>query len=283
MVPSVPMPHPEFTVLLARQRTGTNALRSVLDTSPEIFCFNEVFQPAEAVSSAPIQFRGNYFTFLAEYGAGDVSRTLPQHHEQVLADYLAHLRRLTETRLIVIDVKYNGTHHIGGIYRPMLEPTLFALLKAREVAVLNVVRRNYLRCLLSVRKAWRTGRYSVFDQPNAADVRVSVPVKWALSEMRRWSIEDEIVTDAFAGYRHFKQVEYTELFDADGTIPGAMLEMLRDWFGVEAPFPERPVFRRQSSLPLAETIENMEELAAALRGTPFESCLEDEPVYRSAR
>src|SRR4051812_20839471 len=108
------MGHPDFTVLLARQRSGTNALISVLETNPDIFCFDEVFRLDELPRNDPPQREAKYFTFLRQYAADDVTRTFPDRHEQLLADYLAHLRRLAHKRLIVVDVKYNSTHHLSG-------------------------------------------------------------------------------------------------------------------------------------------------------------------------
>ena len=51
------MAHPEFTVLLARQRSGTNALRSVLSTHPDICCFDEVFKLSDRHSDDPSSHR----------------------------------------------------------------------------------------------------------------------------------------------------------------------------------------------------------------------------------
>jgi hypothetical protein len=279
---SADMPHPEFTVLLARQRSGTNALRSVLRTHPDIFCFDEVFRRDELVGPDPLQIRGNFFNFLEEYAAGDVTRTFPDRHEQVLVEYLAHLRRLAPKRLICLDVKYNSTHHISGVWRPMAEPTLFGYLAARGVAILHLTRRNYLRALLSHLKAWESKQYYVFDGPPPPDVPVSVPAGWALVQMERWKAEDEGVAAAFDGYPFYRRAEYSELFpDTSGSIADAPLEALRAWFDVPDAFTNRAALSKQSSLPLAATIQNMDEVAEAFRGTAFAYCLADEPAYRA--
>jgi hypothetical protein len=277
------MPHPQFTILLARQRSGTNALSSVLGTNPEIFCFDEVFRLDDLIRPDPLQIRGNYFTFLEEYAAGDVTRTFPDRHAQVFADYLAHLAALARTRLIVMDVKYNSTHHISGVWRPIAQPTLFDYIKSSRVAVLHLVRRNYLRGLLSHLKAWESKRYYIFDGAAPPDVRIPVPLPWALHEMERWRSEDDSVAAAFDDYPFYKRVEYSTLFpDPSGSIPAAALADLRAWFDVPDAFANRASLTKQSSLPLAETIENMDEVVSALRGTPFEHCLDDEPAYRGA-
>src|SRR5690606_34905524 len=138
----------------------------------------------------------NYFNFLEEHAAGDVTMIFPDRHEEVLTAYLAHLRRLAPKRMVVVDVKYNSTHHLSGMWRPIVEPTFFASLKARSIAVLHLTRRIYLRFLLSHLKAWESKQYYVFEGPAPEDVRVTVPAAWALEEMQRWQMEDDLVSAA---------------------------------------------------------------------------------------
>lgn len=275
------MAHPPFTLLLARQRTGTNALRSVLDTHAEIGCFDEVFKLEDRTSPDPLTRTSNYFTFLEGYCAGDITRAFPDRHEAIFDDYLAYLRGLQPKRLLVVDVKYNSTHHITGVWRGLGEPTLFDLIKARGLAVLQLTRRNLLRCLLSSLKGHQSNRYYVRDGQPPPDLRITVPPDWALNTMEHWAREDEFVARVFAGSPHFRQVEYAELFpDASGAIADDALRGLADWFGVSGPFRNRASLTKQSWLPLDQTIENYADVRTALRGTRFEACLDDEPAYR---
>jgi hypothetical protein len=272
---------PAFTVLLARQRSGTNALRSVLGTHPAICCFDEVFKITDRFSDDPLIKASNYFTFLEQYCAGDITRAYPDRQEQIFADYLAYLRGLTTKRSIVIDVKYNSTHHISGVWRSIGEPTFFGLLKANGIGVLQVTRQNLLRCLLSNMKAWESKRYHVTDGVAPPDVRVSVPAEWAIATMEGWSAEEERVAATFADYPFYKRVEYADLFpDATGSISVAALTDLAKWFGAPDTFTNRASFFKLSSLPLEQTIDNIDDLRGALRGTRFEPLLEDEPAYR---
>src|SRR5690606_35143200 len=116
-------------------------LLSVLGTNPDIFCFDEVFRLDDLIRPDPVQIRGNYFKFLEEYAAGDVTRIFPDRHAQVFADYLGHLAALAPKRLIVVDVKYNSTHHLAGVWRPIAYPTFFDYIKSHQAAVLHLVRR----------------------------------------------------------------------------------------------------------------------------------------------
>lgn len=277
------MAHPEFTVLLARQRSGTNALRSVLGTHPDIHCFDETFNLAYRTSPDPLKRAGNYFSFLEKYCAGDVTRAFPDRHEQVFADYLAHLAGETPKRLKLIDVKYNSTHFLEAPFRSLADPTLFPLVRRSGVAVLHLTRRNLLRCFLSHLKAWSSDRYfSPEGVATVPDVTVSVPIEPLVYQLERWAAEDEQVAWAFVDYEHYKRLEYTDVFpDAAGSIGRRALAELAAWFGVPNRFENRATLRKQSSLPLDRTIQNIDAVAAALRGTRFEACLGDEPAYRT--
>jgi len=272
----------EFTVLLSRQRSGTNALRSVLRTHPEIYCFDEVFKLAtQRDVDLPAKF-GNYFSFLEQYCAGDIRRMFPDRHADTFAAYLVHLRELTSKRRIVIDVKYNSTHHVTDVWREMAEPTLLPLLKSQGIGVLHLTRRNLLRCLISNVKAWRSHRYHIENGRPLPDVRLDLSGAWTLARLESWAAEDESIARAFDGYGFYKRIDYADIFpDASGTLDERALADLAGWFAVPNAFTNRPTFTKLSSLPLDQTIENFDEVRATLRGTRFEECLEDEPAYRA--
>jgi hypothetical protein len=130
-------------------------------------------------------------------------------------------------------------------------------------------------------KAWESKRYHIVDSVPRPDVKVSLPPDWTLARMEYWAAEDERVANAFEGYEHYKRVEYADLFpDATGAVGEAALHDLAGWFGVSDAFTNRASFLKLSSLPLDQTIENIDELRAAFQGTRFERYLEDEPAYR---
>jgi hypothetical protein len=273
---------PDFTVLLARQRSGTNALRSVLGTHADICCFNEVFKPADRYNEEPLIRASNYFTFLEQYCAGDVAKAFPDRSAETFAAYLAYLRGVTTKRLIVIDVKYNSTHLVTDVFREIAAPTLFPLLKTHQIGVLHVTRRNLVRCLISALKAFESRCFQVEDGRPPADVRLSLPPRWTLDRMEEWAAEDAGVAAAFDGYDRYKCIDYADLFpDATGAVDGSALLDLAEWFGVSDAFTNHTSFAKLSTLPLDQTIENFDALRAAFQGTRFEHFLDDEPAYRS--
>jgi hypothetical protein len=239
---------------------------------------------SDRYSEHPFIKAANYFTFLEQYCAGDVARAFPDRTGEVFPAYLAYLRGLTTKRLLVVDVKYNSTHIVAEPFLETFQPMLFKLLQKHQVGVLHLTRRNLLRCLLSSRKAWKSNRYHIEDGQRLPDVRVTLPVEWTLDRLQVWAMEDERFSAAFDGYDVYKRIDYADLFsEASGTAVDAhALSDLAAWFGVSDDFTNRASFLKLSSLPLDQTIENFDDVRAALLGTSFESCLDDEPAYRTS-
>ncbi len=357
------MDYSAFIIMLARQRSGTNALKSILGTLPDVSCLGEVFS-IKARESAKSQMREmNFFNFLVKYANGDVTRIFPDQHEKLFRDYLGFLRGFSDKRFILIDVKYNQMYFLTQPYaRP--EPYLFQLIRKYGLHVLHLTRRNYLRSWLSELKALRSGVWICrADRPLEYDRPISVDVSGLLGKLYFFKEYDRLVSSHFRDYAKFLTGDYAQVFSGtdmpphgtlhvDGThshpnadanlstaaalpkkgtkmmpcfwngssptgnrngsqapqgdIPqlgesnrfqtGALLApsagtekaggaspsflgKFSDWIGIGHDYRESAVCKKQSSLPLCETIDNYDEVVVALKGTEFEYCLEDEPMY----
>jgi hypothetical protein len=295
------VPRDDFIVLLARQRSGTNPLRSVLDTHPEIFSVPEVFND-RPTPDWELEVETNYVNFLAKRVSGDLHAVLAaEDHRELFLDFLEYLRCFTDRRFIVVDVKYNSTHHVMKYWRFITEePFLFTVMRNEKIRVLNLTRHNYLRYWLSEVKAHLTQRWEAFDErvvgnrpwylakyagrPDSADVKVHLDVAETLQTLELCRSENEVVAASFAGYDRYLQLDYEDLFREIGApVSEEALVRIAEWLGIEPAFAERrPQYKKQSVLALADTIENYDEVASALRDTPFEYCLEDERIYRGA-
>jgi hypothetical protein len=279
---SGPVRSSNFIILLARQRSGTQALRSVLGSHRGIFCFNEVFNlPGKDSANAKVH-ETNYFTFLAKYAAGDVRKILPPDHKQLFLEFLEYLNGFTAKRYKLIDVKFNTTHFLCRLYKGLFEaPYLFDIIKSERLKVLVLTRRNYLRAFLSSVKAQNSGRYAMTESGGGyVDQKIRIEIPILVSKLEQCLAEDELVGQCFASYGNRLTVEYADVFAEPGKGPGGdFLSTLAKWLKVDNVFPGESHFRKQSSLTLPETIENYDEVAGALRDTKFAYCLEDEKIY----
>jgi len=278
----------DVVVLLARQRSGTNALRDVLDSHQEVFCLPEVFQ-AEPSPKARFEVEANYFNFL-DARKDSLKRALTSEDAQgeFFLEYLQFLGTFSEKRYMVVDIKYNSAHNVDGPWRDIGgAPSLFRFIKSNEMRVLNLTRLNYLRYYLSWIKTERTRKYHLHaansDAPmKVEDEGIAIDLDDLLFRLELCSSEDRLVRQVLGGHSGYLAIEYEELFPRIGEPPSEeVLGRVAGWLGIDAEFPKsQPRYRKQSVLPLSEAITNYDEVAEALRGTEFEYVLDDEAPYR---
>jgi hypothetical protein len=275
-------------VMLARQRSGTNALRDVLDSHAGIFCLPEVFQ-SQPSAKARLEVETNYFNFLDDHrGRMKEVFTSEEAQERLFLDYIEFLRSFSEKRYVLIDIKYNSAHNVDGPWRDIAaEPSLFEYIRRNGMRVLNLTRTNYLRFYLSWVKTNLTGKYHLHASgSNAADGNeeegLTVDLDDLLFRLRLCQSEDRLVAERLGGYPGYMAIEYEELFPRLGGPPSPeVLGRVAGWLGIEDDFPKtEPRYRKMSALPLSKAITNYDEVVAALQGTELEYVLEDERPYR---
>jgi hypothetical protein len=278
----------DVVILLARQRSGTNALRDILDSHRDVFCLPEVFQ-AEPSPKARFEVEANYFNFLDSH-KDSIKQVLTSEDAQaeLFLDYLRFLGTFSEKRYMVVDIKYNSAHNVDGPWRDIGgAPTLFQLIRNNEMRVLNLTRVNYLRYYLSWVKTERTRKYHLHAAGPGAPAKVedegiAIDLEDLLFRLDLCRSEDRLVKRVLGGYPGYMAIEYGDLFPQIGAPPSdEVLGRVAGWLGIEAEFAKsQPRYRKQSVLPLAEAITNYDEVAEALRGTEFEYVLDDEAPYR---
>ena len=274
----------EFVVMLARQRSGTNPLRSVLSTHPDLSCTPEVFHDAPS-PDAELEMETNFFRFAASHPKSrpDHARSYGEQAE-VFRDFLKYLGEFTDKRVVVLDVKYNSTHHLNAAWKFIsAEPSMFSFMKAMGVRAFNLTRKNFLRYHLSQRKAMATETWTASHEGDHRDPRVDVDVKLMLRDLDLCERENAIIQRSFGSYGKYLTLDYDDFFPVMGApVSADALGRLAEWLEIEPTFENEPAYRKQASLTLAETIRNYAEVEEALRGTRFEYCLGDEAMYRSA-
>ena len=276
-----------IAIMLARQRSGTNALRYVLSTHPDVFTTPEVFH-AEPNPAVELEASMNFFGFLAEHGKGTALRSQSAEvQEEIFLDYLDFIRGFSDRPVVLVDVKLNAAHHFDGPWRSVTEaPAMFGLLRKHGIPVLHLTRQNYLRYYLSWQKAeeaQRWGRHDRGTTDEVSDPKVVVDVHDMLYRMRRAHAEETVTAEALWREEGWLSIDYDELFPRLGApVAADALERVAAWLGVADAFGSRaPASVKLSRSGLRDTIENYDDVAAALEPTRFAYCLEDERAYRA--
>ena len=269
----------QLLALISRQRSGTNALRAVLSSHPDIFCFEEVLNP----ESHYLEHEWSYFRFVQDnYTLKDLH---PENHLNVWNDFLHYLHGLHDKPMTLVDLKYNTCAHVGANFISLTRLPLFAWLRQYKIPVIQLKRSNYLRVALSQEMAnqrgiWhdRTGE----ERVNITNVHMEMhEERYWLRQMQLWKLEDDVVTSTFEGYTKILPLEYEEIYPQIGQpINSNALEQISELFEVENRFETETWCAKSTHRPMWEAISNWQEVVEVLTDTEFEHQLQDEPMYR---
>ncbi|MEL6576014.1 MAG: hypothetical protein AAFQ81_09000 [Pseudomonadota bacterium] len=262
--PGKEVARPPFALLLARQRSGTGALGSVLDKQPGIKYLGEIFHPDNVGKP------DNFFTFLREQAAHDPSAAMPWEQEALFERYLADIEQRYPGRIPVVDVKYRSLHHLAGGWRGLLErPWLIRHTEARGGALIHLTRRNYVESFVS-------GRLAEANRVWHATASDRLAVHSAVIDIRALSHYIETTADEVALMERWLKpatrlvtIDYAEMMNPDGALADRPAEQLAALLGF-GPFEDRlPAFLKQAPASLATSVENMALVQRALSGTPY--------------
>lgn len=227
-------------VIACLGRTGSTHLVSLLDSHPDIRCFGELFTQHE--------------------GTLDEAFVTSPIDDPV--EYVAQLTAPLHERAVGFKLPLNSIR---------AHPEALRVVEDDGVRVVRLRRLNLL-ALLASRRLLATTRVPQSTHGDYGDATVVIDPQQALSVFKLTD-EHERYLDGLADGKPVFQITYEDL------AAGRSLDDLQSFLGVD-PVPLRSMFKRVRSRSLAETIENWEEVEAALRGTPYARFLEDDLQLR---
>jgi len=238
-------------VIVAARRTGSNLLCTLLGSHADVLCHHELFNPGGIFYALPLRQSGFSLGTMTERAA----------------DPLAFLARVWERHL--------GKRCVGfKMTRGQDAEVLDAVMADPNVRVIILRRANRIKPFVSELRAEASGRWEVYDATEVDPSRPRVRVD------RRALDADIAANEAFYSQvdarlarlgRPLLRVTYEHLFDDDEQ------RRILDFLGLPA---EGAVLRarsvKQNSCDLRDLVENYDELAGELSGTPLAVELADQ-------
>lgn len=215
-----------LTVIVSRQRAGSTGLTSALDRLEGITSFGEIFHHvgfekhegnAEALyvteEALFLPFRTNLFGTHLELSAPTLS-----NQTKIFDLYLDHLKTLTKSKHIVVDIKYNSWHHLNHIYHQMWEPpVLYHLLKRRGAVFIHLKRRNKFLRYVSEQISLKTHIWHSADELNdAASPLLTIDPKLALEDMISTSRYEDYFDKFLKSNTRSVRMFYEEMYENQG-------------------------------------------------------------------
>jgi hypothetical protein len=204
--------------VIARQRSGTNFLRTLIANSSNLTNLGEVFDINAARSNL------NFFTFRRD-------RDFVQPELREAADCTAELAEFFDTLSArharhIIDIKYNQTLVSAPTYFSFTDPyPVFEALAARDYCVLHLVRDSVCASIVSGLVANRTGQFHVVRNAveGAPAALIHVPPFEFANEIGRREREIALFDRFCAEQARHMRVRYEDVADAS---PEALTDLL---------------------------------------------------------
>lgn len=252
--------------MIARARSGTTVLTQMLNSHPSVYAYGEVLNA---------DYGHNFFKFLANRIRKDRKLCRPELSGDLFLQFIDEMvRSQSHANAVVFDLKYECLHTVFRAWQPALNvPLVYELAKDNGYHVMHVTRRNHLRRLLSNQKAVETGNYHASKAEDVKVAKTGISTNMLLEKLCAFDAAYDQTSAFFAGYEHFLEFDYDDMFDESGFAQPLLTE-LAEFLEVPEEFDAVPRNVKVTQGRLQELISNYEEVAATLRGTQYERFLE---------
>jgi len=165
-------------VLVGSQRSGTNFLREVLNTHPNLAVHGEVLWPYPHPSIWHNYVRTAVSRAMPPVLAADATALVDDYFVYLADDTMrGHPHKAKNLRWVGIDIKYNQLRHIAPLIQDLMAPPfLLGYFRERRVPILHLHRRNVLHQALSMVIADQRNVYHDY-QGRGFDERITVNPK----------------------------------------------------------------------------------------------------------
>jgi hypothetical protein len=234
-----------LSVILARQRSGTGALGSVLDQHPAVTYLGEVFH------DQALEQESCYFNFVLGRLSSDAKWLYRSPHDRFREYHEFLVSRFGPN--VVLDVKYQSTHHFNGFWHgPIDEPHFLRLLMLSGLPIIHMKRRNFVRTWVSgqlaeLNQVWHARS---LDQIKYRSVAVDVDRLWDYLMLSKWEVE--FIDRVLADYPNQLVLEYDEVFDANQCVEFWVLDQIAELLQVDAFVENRPALIKQTDWELEQ-------------------------------
>lgn len=250
-----------FALLLSTQRSGTNLLRRILNSNPEIdMLFGEIMNPAQMDN--PLSFH----SFFLEKVTGDPKRCLPGHRLKLFQNYLKMLEQRRPGKIKILDIKYNSLHHLHGWWSGPRD-MVAEFWEENDIPVIHLIRQNIPKTLVSLRAAEQTGVWVSHGQDNkAAAKKVHIDPKQLLEDIELFGKDRAVMCNRYRKLSRYREVFYEELMSPEdpGRINEPTFAALADFLGIEPEFEPGAPIKKIITGGMEDKIENYDEVSSAL-------------------
>lgn len=284
------MSQPKVSILLAIQRSGTNFLRGVLNSHPEIDCYPEVFLEARPGEDPLAGYRHGirpYWDIFREKLEADPMTGLPVNRGEPVRQYFQQLSETSESlaRTFVVDVKYNSLHHMDHLWRgPTAPPEMLKLFASEKFPMIHLIRNDPVRVAVSLLHALETRQFVASGEQQVRSEVISPDPREFHNLLRLQLRNRAMVRNWLRLCPKVLEVSYEDLLDSESPS-GLNVETfgrIETFLGLEPRTEFQARTKRTTARPLREVLGNYDAIQKRLAGTEFECYLDDPSLSRTS-
>lgn len=253
----------DFILLLARQRSGTSALGSIMNKHPELFYPGEPFHIGHSNKET------SFFHFKDRMIQQDHTAFLPDRDPELLSKFIGQINQRYKSTPF-LDLKYNQTHFLNGVsYLPTQQPWIVRHALQTHVPIIHLTRKNQLKVFVSELRAKLTGVWHAKTDIKVENDAVEIDTDRLLQHIKT---SDEVMK-MFAGWlqnrRNVFTIDYDELFTPNGHLSENAVNGIGRIAKLDQLESLKSDFVKTASNDLSEAIANYSEVEAVLAETPY--------------
>lgn len=242
-------------IILTRGRSGSNFLRGLLNSHDQIVAFGELFRSYDSIGW-----------------------DLPDYDKYLQSRRLKALIQNRPDRFLKEKVFKKFPRQIGAVgfkifyYHAQNDSrkTVWTFLKnQKDLKIIHLKRNNTLKVLLSLKRAFKTDKWTDITGSGEEDFTVSLGYEECLHEFT-WAQEIKKQYDVYFENHHKIDVFYENL----SRNYGSEMRRIQEFLGVHYKILE-PSTYKQTKQPLSKIITNYFELKKEFKNTPWEEFFED--------
>ena len=257
-------------IILAKQRSGTNFLRLLLNKTNQYADYNEIFHPAGQINEH------NFYNFRTRLLSKQPELSIPsyENNKNLFSQYLKHLNKLTEgERNYIIDIKYNSLWNLNTFWSDRHDiPMLLTIAKHLNVPIIHLIRENIFENYISTQRAMKTDEWIANNNINKKDnIQLKIDTEHMVNELKNRSEEIQFINSSL----HYGNASYVniiyEKLTANGINEAYLKEKLKE---IALDIPE---IKQLSTKKIINNIENLiiniDEVKQALQEHGYERFL----------
>jgi hypothetical protein len=255
--------------VIAKQRSGTNYLRSMLVSTGRIADCGEVVHPDGSMEEHE---NSNYLRFRRKVLEKKPELSIPtrENVQELFTRYLDFLaQHAPEEEWRLVDVKYNAVHNFNTVwYSPLERPHLFTLLDQWEIPVIHLVRENIFRCYVSSVFASANNFYLLKDEDRPVLKQVQIVPGEMIAALRQRKREIDWFRKHLRYCKRMVEVRYEEFSESISAFVREAKPKIERLLEMKLSDSFQSPYQRIIEEP-GQVIENYQEVITVLKNSEF--------------